>query len=272
MSERRRRLEEVAAQAQRDIDELALQVATGDIDDETARTLRVGYQDELDVATAELAGLVDDDNDPTSVERSRWRLAVGAGILVAAVALSIGLVGSFAQQRETGTLEGTALGPGGGVDLDDVSNETMQAVIESYRDDPAVAEQLPLMEFRLAERYFEEQDYLASFPHYRNVIEHPSAPPDRVQISLTRVGWMVWVLNQETELALSTLDQALAIDGSNPETLYVKGQILWCGAGSPDQAVPLFRQVLDSGGLDQAVVDQVETDIALAEEGEPCSG
>jgi cytochrome c-type biogenesis protein CcmH/NrfG len=271
MSEQRRRLTEQAAQARRDLEGLAFQVEAGEIDEETAAPLRANYLRELEMSQTELDDLPVEEAVIAPRSRSRSRLVVGAAILMAGVALTIGVVGSFAQERDADTLEGVAAGPGGGIDLDTVSNETMEAVIESYRNDPSVADQLPLMEFRLAERYFEDQDYLASFPHYSNVIQHPSAPPDRIQASLTRVGWMVWLLNGETDLALSTLDQALVIDPANPETLYVKGQVLWCGAGRATEAVPLFQQVLDSNVLDPQVVDQVSTDLELAASGQDCT-
>jgi cytochrome c-type biogenesis protein CcmH/NrfG len=270
MSERHRRLTEQATQARRDLEGLANQVEAGEIDEDTAASLRANYQRELEMAQVELEHLPPEEPVIASRTRSRSRLLVGAAILMAGVALTIGVVGSFAQEREADTLEGVAAGPGGGIDLDTVSNETMEAVIESYRNDPTVADQLPLMEFRLAERYFEEQEYLASFPHYSNVIQNPVTPPDRIQASLTRVGWMVWILNDETDLALSTLDQALVIDPANPETLYVKGQILWCGAGRPAEAVPLFQQVLDSDVLEPEVEDQVTTDLELAAAGQDC--
>lgn len=271
MSERRRRLAEQADQARRDLEGLADQVEAGEIDEVTAAPLRAGYLRELETTRTELDLLAEEDGVTVPSGRSRGRLLVGGAILAAGVALTIGIVGSFAQERETDVLEGVAAGPGDGIDLDTVSNETMEAVIESYRDDPDVADQLPLMEFRLAERYFEEQDYLASFPHYSNVIQHPSAPPDRIQASLTRVGWLVWILNDETDLALSTLDQALTIDPANTEALYVKGQILWCGAGLAAEAVPLFQQVLASDLLEPEVADQVSTDIELASSGQECS-
>jgi tetratricopeptide (TPR) repeat protein len=271
MSERRRRLTEQADQAMRDLEGLAGQVEAGEIDEPTAAALRAGYLRELETTRTELDVLPEEDGPTVPRGRSRSRLLVGGAILAAGVALTIGIVGSFAQDRDADIVEGVAAGPGDGIDLDNVSNETMEAVIESYRDDPAVADQLPLMEFQLAERYFEEQDYLASFPHYSNVIQHPSAPANRVQASLTRVGWLVWILNDETDLALSTLDRALTIDPANPETLYVKGQILWCGAGLAAEAVPLFQQVLDSDLLEPEVADQVSTDIELASSGQECS-
>jgi hypothetical protein len=84
------------------------------------------------------------------------------------------------------------------------------------------------------------------------------------------VGWIVWVLNGETDLALETLDRSLDIEPADPEALYVKGQILWCGAGDPVTAATLFEQVLDTSGLPDEVVAQVEVDLELTSAGESC--
>ena len=127
------------------------------------------------------------------------------------------------------------------------------------------------MEFRLAERYFEDQDYLKAFDHYQTIISN-NPPADLFVQSMTRVGWLVWLLNGETDLALQTLDRALDADPANPLPLYVKGQVLWCGAGETAQALDLFRQVLTTEGLDAGVVAQVQDDIAVAEAGGTCSG
>jgi tetratricopeptide (TPR) repeat protein len=156
------------------------------------------------------------------------------------------------------------------VDLDSISNEAMEAVIETYRGDPAVADQLPFMEFRLAERYFEEQDYLSAFPHYQAILEN-DPPVDLFVQSMTRVGWIVWVLNGETELAVQTLDLAIEADPMNPLPLYVKGQVLWCGNGDAATAVELFDRVLQSDELDDGVRAQVEDDVAIASAGGECS-
>jgi tetratricopeptide (TPR) repeat protein len=266
----RYRLTEQAEQAQRDLDELAQQVADGEIDDETATRLREAYRAELEAAERALAQMSYGEPATEAPGGSKRRTLVGAGVLIAAVAITIGVVGSFAQNPSGGPLEGVAAASGG-TDLSKVSNEQMEAVIASYKDDPAVAGQLPLMEFALAERYFTGQDYTKAFGHYNAIIQNPNTPPPTLQAALTRVGWMVWTLNGETDLALSTLDKALEIDASNPETLYVKGQILWCGAGKPDEAVPLFEQVAAIADLPSEVLDQVRTDLQVAKAGGACS-
>lgn len=263
----RRQLEDTADQARRDLDELELQVDVGEIDDETAYRLRAGYLAELESATDGLLDLPDADEDTAVGSPNRTLLAAGA--LIAAVAMIIGFAASMAQDRTTGPVEGNV--STGEVDLDSISNEQMEAVVESYRGDPGVADQLPYMEFRLAERYFEDQDYLQAFEHYQTILGD-DPPTDLYIQSMTRVGWLVWLLNDETDLALTTLDRALEAGPDNPLPLYVKGQILWCGSGDTEQALQLFHRVLESPDLDATVVAQVEDDIAIAEAGGACSG
>ena len=268
MTATRRRLEAMEDQARRDLDELDLQVETGEIDEETAARLRHGYLAELEIATDGLSEMPDPDETDDAGPAGTSRIKLGAAILIGAVALIIGFAASMAQERSTGPVEGAV--STGDVDLDSISNEQLEAVVESYRDDPSVAEQLPYMEFRLAERYFEDQDYLKAFEHYQSILTN-DPPTDLFIQSMTRVGWLVWLLNDETELALSTIDRALEADPDNPLPMYVKGQILWCGQADTDQALTLFRQVLQIDGLDPAVVAQVEDDIAVAEAGGACS-
>jgi tetratricopeptide (TPR) repeat protein len=259
----------LADQARRDLDELDLQVEAGEIDEETAATLRHGYLAELESATDALTDMPLEDDTPADDERpSTNRTLIGATILVAAVALIIGFAASMAQDRDTGPVEGVA--SNGEVDLDSISNEQMEAVVESYRNDPAVAAQLPYMEFRLAERYFEDQDYLKAFEHYQTILTN-DPPQDLYVQSMTRVGWLVWALNNETDLAIQTLDRAIEAGPGDPLPLYVKGQILWCGLGETEPALELFGQVLATDGLDPAVVAQVEADIAIAEAGGACT-
>jgi tetratricopeptide (TPR) repeat protein len=195
-------------------------------------------------------------------------MLIGAGALIAAIVVIIAVAVSLAEDRTDAPLEGVAAGEE--IDLDSISNEAMEAVIETYRGDPAVADQLPFMEFRLAERYFEEQDFLSAFPHYQAILEN-DPPVDLFVQSMTRVGWIVWVLNGETELAVQTLDLAIEADPMNPLPLYVKGQVLWCGNGDAATAVELFDRVLQSDELDDGVRAQVEDDVAIASAGGECS-
>lgn len=261
----RHRLAETAEQARRDLDELDSQLAAGEIDEETGRRLRSTYLRDLAEAEAGLDALSETQEEPAS--RSRARMIVGAGILILGLAVAIGLVGSFVQDRDDGVFQGVA--GTGNVDLDEISNETMEAVIAQAAADPALADQVQPMRFALAERYFESQDFNAAFLHYQQILEsNPS--PSLASAALTRVAWIVWVGNGLTDLALQTVDQAIDADPANSEAVYVKAQITWCGVGDAAAAVPLFQGILASDDLDTAVRDQVETDLALASAGESC--
>ncbi|NIQ59333.1 MAG: hypothetical protein GWN85_39510, partial [Gemmatimonadetes bacterium] len=109
----------------------------------------------------------------------------------------------LAEDRDDGSLQGIAAGDE--FDPDDYSNETLEAVIASSADDPAVAGQIPFMRFRLAERYFDAGDVQAAFPHYEAIIAG-DPPPELGAAALTRVAWIVWVGNGEVDLALGLLD------------------------------------------------------------------
>ncbi len=261
----RHRLAETAEQARRDLDELAAQLSTGEIDEATGRRLRSIYLRDLADAEAGLETLSDVAEEP--VGPSRARMLVGAGILVLGLAVAIGLVGSFVQDRDDGVFQGVA--GTGDVDLDEISNETMEAVIAQAAADPALADQVQPMRFALAERYFETQEFNAAFLHYQQILES-NPPPSLASAALTRVAWIVWVGNGLTDLALQTVNQAIDADPANSEALYVKAQITWCGIGDTDATVSLLEQILASGDLDSAVRDQVETDLALASNGESC--
>lgn len=261
----RHRLAETAEQARRDLDELDYQLATGEIDEETGRRLRSTYLRDLADAETRLETLTDGESEP--VGRSRVRMIVGAGILVLGLAVAIGLVGSFVQDRDDGVFQGVA--GTGDVDLDEISNETMEAVIAQAAADPALADQVQPMRFALAERYFEAQEFNAAFLHYQQILES-SPPPSLASAALTRVAWIVWVGNGLSDLALQTVDQAIEADPANTEAVYVKAQITWCGFGDADAAVPLLQEILGSDDLDTAVRGQVEADLALASAGESC--
>ena len=261
-------LAETADQARRDLSDLDAQLAIGEIDEPTGRRLRSTYLRDL----AEAERNLDELNDPVAEAqspptRSRSRMFVGAGILIVGLATAVGLVGSFVQDRDDGTLLGVA----NNADFDpaDYSNATLEAVLASIEDDPQALQATLPMRFGLAERYFTEQDFVAAFDHYRFIIE--SGPEASLaSAALTRVAWIVWVGNGLTDLALDTIDQALDADSSNTEAVYVKAQILWCGLGDPVAATPLLEQVLASETIRADVQSQVRTDLDLTRAGQGC--
>jgi tetratricopeptide (TPR) repeat protein len=127
------------------------------------------------------------------------------------------------------------------------------------------------MRLALAERYFEEGDYRSAFPHYLEVAQNGAATDAEATTALIRLAWMAYDGNGEIEAAIALFDQALAISPDSEAAQYLKGQVLWCGAGEYEAASDLFRAVLDNEGLDPSTRDEVEADLALVASGEGCA-
>lgn len=249
---------ELEAQARRDLDELEEQVAAGEIDLMTAEDLRRRYERDLEDAQQS-------PGDATT-SRSTPRSLVGAGLLVLGLGVAIAVVGSTAEPTTDGNLQGAASGE---FDPESYSDETLEAVIAASADDPAVADQLPRMRFALAERYFEENRFQEAFQHYQAILEG-EPPADLFAATMTRLAWITFVGNGEVDLALGLVDRAIDAAPASTESIYVKGQILWCGAGDAAAAVPLFELVLSSDALSPEVRSQVAADLDRASAGEDC--
>lgn len=194
---------------------------------------------------------------------TRTRRLVGALILVGGLVVIV-LVADALLQDRAGPAEGAA--DVTVEDLDDVSNETIEAVIAANQDNP----QINGMRLALAERYFQSGDYRAAFPHYLQVAQHQMSTAEEATTALVRLGWMAYDGNGELETAIALIDEALQISPGSWGALYWKGQVLWC-AGENDQAVELFELVLADNEVEESTRPQVEADLTLASAGEPCA-
>lgn len=185
-------------------------------------------------------------------------------ILGGAFAIVVVVAGFFLQERE-----GPASGVAGlaGENLDDVSNETMEAVIAANADNP----QVNGMRLALAERYYEEGDFQSAFPHYFEVADSPDATAPQTVTALIRLGWMTWQGNGEAGTAVDLFDQALSIEPDSDTARYLKAQVLWCGPGDVDQAASLLEEVLSDPELTGESRDVVQSDLDAIESGASCS-
>lgn len=199
-----------------------------------------------------------------SAPRSKSRMLVGGLILAGAFAAIVVTAGFFLQDDPVGASTGIA--ELDGRDLDDVSNETMEAVIAANLDNP----QISGMRLALAERYYSEGAFSAAFPHYLAVAESPTSSDSQLVTALVRLGWMAWEGNREVDAALGMFDQALAVDPDSSTALYLKAQVLWCGAGAAEQAERLFEEVVAQADLPEESIDVVEEDLAAVRNGEGC--
>ena len=200
-----------------------------------------------------------------SSSRRPTRVLIGGLLLVFAFAGVVVVASVFLQDRE---------GPNSGVvadvdvqDLSDVSNETLEAVVAANLDNP----QINGMRLALAERYYEVRDYSSAFPHYLAVADDDSASAGEAVTALVRLGWMAYDGNGEVDTAVDLMDQALDVDPDSTVALYLKGQILWCGAGDLETAEALFSQVLTSVSLTEVSRAQVSADLDAVQHGGSCT-
>jgi len=194
---------------------------------------------------------------------SRRRLIGGVVLTVAMVTIVV-IAATALQDRE---------GPAAGVanpeaqDLENVSNETLEAVIAANDDHPDING----WRLALAERYYEAGDYRSAFPHYLAVADSGVASAAEAITSLVRLGWMAYDGNEESETALTLFDRALEIDPSSQVALYLKGTVLWCGDRDADAARDMFADLLDDPELPDESRVQIEEDLADLDAGEECT-
>lgn len=197
--------------------------------------------------------------------QDKRRRLVGAVILIGAFAGIVAIAVLSLRDNDSGPAAGVA-----SMDvesLEDVSNETMEAVVAANRENP----QVNGMRLALAERYFEANDYRSAFPHYLAVAESAEATRAEAVTALVRLGWMAWDGNAETDTALSLFDQALQFDPESTTAQFMKARVLWCGAGDPDGAEQILAGLLNDGDLADEPRALVQDDFDAIRNGEPCS-
>ena len=198
-----------------------------------------------------------------SPSRSRARRFAPLLVLAGAFAIIVVLAGFFLQER-TGPASGVA--GLAGQDLEDVSNETMEAVVAANAAHP----QVDGMRLALAERYYEEGDFQAAFPHYLAVAESANSTDTQAVTALIRLGWMAWQGNGEAATAVDLFDEALAIDSDSDTARYLKALVLWCGANELDRAAGLLEDVLSDPDLADESREVVQSDLDAIRSGAGC--
>ena len=204
-------------------------------------------------------------HSPTSEPRSKRRMLVGGLVLAASFGAVVVVVGFFVQDEGSDRSSGVAQQQA--QNLEDVSNETMEAVIAANLDDP----QISGMRLALAERYFSTGDYRSAFPHYLAVAESEESSGPQVIEALVRLGWMAWDGNAEIEPALGMFDRALSLDPDSSTALYLKAKVIWCGKGDFEEAAKLLTTVIDNGDLPAESLQLVEADLESVGRREACT-
>ena len=233
--------------AERDIEAVERQVADGELDPETAELLIRRYRREIELVEREATG----SGEPSTTGVSRRRRTVGTLLLVAVFA-GVSVTAYYAiRPREGGFITGDVEGA---VDLSEVTNDQMEAVIAANPDVPQIA----AMRLSLADRYFDEGSFSSALPHYLGALEGTLDSLRRAR-GMARVGWMSY-LSGAQDIAEAYLVEALEINPDYRETYLFLGLIrLHQGDGSGALALlePLLAEENLPGDTRRLVTDAV---------------
>ena len=201
--------------------------------------------------------------DDTGPKRTQARRLIPLLALAGAFAVIVVVAGFFLQDRD-GPTSGVA--DLAGQDLDDVSNETMEAVVAANLDHP----QISGMRLALADRYRDEGNYRAAFPHYLAVAEVETSTAGQRVAALSGLAWMTWDGNGEAETALGLLDRALEIQPGSVPVRFLEARILRC-SGTMDGSEQVLSDLLDEPGLTEEWRSAVTDELTAVGAGEACA-
>lgn len=242
------------ALAVQDIAEVRRQQAEGELDDETAERLVRRYQEEIGLLDRFDGGGAGQEAPEPGVKKPRLRRLAGALLLTGLFAGAAATAFYAVQNREGGFITG---GEGGSVDLSEVTNEQMEAVIAANPDVPEIA----AMRLALADRYFEEGRFSSALPHYLGALEGPLDRGRRAR-GMARVGWMSH-LSDAGEVAETYLIRALEIAPDYPEARLFLGLVRF-DRGDPAGALARLEPLLAEDGLPEDIRRVVEETVQAA--------
>ncbi|MDH3538683.1 MAG: hypothetical protein OEP52_01700 [Acidimicrobiia bacterium] len=233
--------------ALRDLEELAEQVAAGEIDEETASTLQAGYEDEI--ATVERLAAGSAPAAPLE-GRSTQRAVVGALILIGSLTVIILLAAQVFRSDDPPPSQS----PSDAATLDAGALEDMEAIVAAHPDSVG-------MRLALADLYFEQGVYSSAIDHYLAATEGELTPEEESR-TLGRIGWMAYSTGQ-LDPAVEFLHMSLEADPDYDEGKLFLAMVLFEGFGDAGGALVLFDQILALPDLNDEMRSAVE---AAAEE------
>jgi tetratricopeptide (TPR) repeat protein len=233
--------------ALRDLDELAEQVADGELDEATAESLRAGYEAELATVEQLAAG----DTPAAPVEgRSPKRALVGASVLVGSLTVIILLAAQVFRSDDAPSSPAPTVAA-----ALDGSIEEMEAVVAAHPESVG-------MRLALADRYFEQGEYGSAIDHYLQVTGG-ELTPDEESRTLGRIGWMAYSTGQVGS-AVEFVNNSLEVNPDYHEGKLFLGMISLYGLEDAAAAIPLFEEVLGLPGLGEQIKAEVEAALAEA--------
>lgn len=242
------RIRERIAQADRDLAEIEQQESSGEIDSKTAGRLRSRYGQERDRLLSELEtgheATSERVQDSTITAR---RLAGAAILIVAAAVLTIGVVNAVGSGEPAAEGVAADVVAGDGVNLDDISNEQMEAVVA---ENPDIAP----MRLALADRYFGEGDFSNALNHYMYVLDGLGVQDAG---ALANVGWMTYLSNQP-EVALTFVERSLEVQPDGGVAFWYLANIRFVGLGDAAGAIEPLQRLLEYEDLPDALRTEAE--------------
>ena len=237
----------------RDMEEVRVQLSGGELDTPTAEMLLARYREELEGLDLEEAGR-GEGGEAEVAAGSRPRRVTGALLLVAVFAAVAITAFQAVRPRDGGFITGDVTGA---VDLSEVTNDQMEAVIAANPDVPEIA----AMQLSLADRYFEEDDYSSALPHYLGALDGALDRTRRAR-ALARVGWMSFRSGRE-DIARRFLAESLEIDPEYQEARLFLGLVLW-ETGDASGAVAQLEPLLAIEELPADVRAEIEPIVEAA--------
>lgn len=274
----RRAAEAQCDQALADLDDLDVQLATGEVDQATADRLGATYAAEVADALAALGGPTvsarsasptGDHRGPDAGSRRR-RWPVVAGTVAILVVVAVAVVASARDRRPGEAVTGDVpAGPSTTAvdgatpttrDLATVTDEELAEVVEA---NPTV---IP-MRLALVERYLRGGELEAAQDQAEEAAVRATGEADRAR-ALRYLGWTTALLGRPQQGELLVIE-SLALEPANPNSLYFLGRIRFELLGDPAGAIEPLEQLAaldaESAGEDQAaLVDQVLADVRAA--------
>jgi len=256
-------LAERRSHALRDLEELDEQVATGELDDETAARLRAGYEAELaavelaaekaPAAPAEPAISGDQPEAGAPEGRSPKRAIVGALALIGVLTVVI-----FAAAQVFRSDPEPAPQTPADAAIDGASAEEMENIVAANPE--AVG-----MRLALADLYFEAGEYASAIDHYLQVT-NGELSVEQESRTLGRIGWMAYATGQ-VESAVQFINNSLELNPAYDEGKLFLGLVSLYGLEDPAAALPLLEEVNAIPELGDQLRAEVEVALEQARAG-----
>ena len=236
-------VQDAIAQVDRDLVELSYQVEIGEMEPDVADELSARYRLERRKLEDELELLNDVETVP--VVRSKPRAVIGTAIVVIGFGVLAWGVARSVTERAPGELVTGGISQdvvAGGVDLSQVTNDEMEAVVA---ENPEIAP----MRIALARRYFEAGDFDAAFDHYLVLLEQGSADYE----VLANVGWITYLAG-EPDVAERYVARSIEAEPNFAQAHWYLGNIRFFGLADPHGAIEPLETLLSFDALPSEIV------------------